>query len=142
METANLISTAEISIDAPAEKVWSALTDGAANKQFMFGADVVSNWTEGSAITWSGEFKGKSYHDKGTILKAVPNETLQYTHFSSMLGKEDKPENYHTVTIQLKETDGKTQVSLAQDKNASEEERMHSAENWKMMLEGLKKVVE
>ena len=108
----------------------------------MFGADVDSDWREGSAITWKGEMKGKKYEDKGVILKVDPEKTLQYSHFSSLSGKPDKPENYHTVTIKLSGTGNKTELTLLQDNNADEAARKESEKNWGGMLEGLKKYVE
>ena len=57
-------------------------------------------------------------------------------------GKPDKPENYHTVTVELYESNGHTRVMLAQDKNKTLESRAHSENNWHAMLNGLKKLVE
>jgi hypothetical protein len=71
-----------------------------------------------------------------------PNQALQYTHFSPLAGLPDKPENYHTVSIQLSIDGNGARVSLTQDNNPTEEARSHSEKNWKMMLEGLKKFVE
>jgi uncharacterized protein YndB with AHSA1/START domain len=137
----NLIAQAMITIDAPRSKVWRALVDSAANKQFMFGADVRSDWKEGSPITWSGEFKGKSFQDKGVILRVQPERVLKYSHFSPLAGKPDKPENYHTVTIELADAGSQTRLVLTQDNNATEQARAESERNWKTMLESLKKVV-
>jgi hypothetical protein len=39
-----------------------------------------------------------------------------------MGGSDDKPENYHTVTYDLAENDGKTTVTLTQDNNATQAE--------------------
>ena len=36
-------------------------------KQYMFGTNVVTDWREGSPITWKGEWQGKSYEDKGVM---------------------------------------------------------------------------
>jgi hypothetical protein len=52
------------------------------------------------------------------------------------------PENYHTVTVELSGAGGQTHVSLAQDNNETEETREHSEQNWHMMLESLKKLLE
>ena len=60
----NLIARASITISAPAEKVWSALVNPEAIKQFMFGTHVVTDWRVGSPITWKGEWQGKSFGDK------------------------------------------------------------------------------
>ena len=80
--TEDLVSTSAITIDAPKSRVWDALTDAAAAKQYMFGADVRSDWNVGSSITWSGEFKGQAFQDKGEVLQAEPGRLLQYSHFS------------------------------------------------------------
>jgi uncharacterized protein YndB with AHSA1/START domain len=140
--TANLIARSSITIDALPAKVWQALVTPAAIKQYMFGTNVTSDWKEGSPITWKGEWQGKAYEDKGVIHQFKPNQALQYTHFSPLAGLPDKPENYHTVSIQLSTDGNGTRVSLTQDNNPTEEARSHSEKNWKMMLEGLKKFVE
>ena len=141
--TKDLIARSSIVVNAPPTKVWEALVSPAALKQYMFGSDVRSDFKEGSPITFSGEWQGKSYQDKGSILKAERNSVLQYSHFSSMSGKPDRPENYHTVTIELSDLGGnRTRVQLTQDNNQNEAERAHSEKNWNMMLTGLKKFVE
>jgi uncharacterized protein YndB with AHSA1/START domain len=140
--TANLIARSSITIGAPPAKIWQALVTPAAIKQYMFGTNVTSDWKEGSPITWKGEWQGKAYEDKGVIRQFKPNQALQYTHFSPLAGLPDKPENYHTVSIQLSPDGNGTRVSLTQDNNPTEEARSHSEKNWKMMLDGLKKFVE
>lgn len=138
----NLIAQASIDIAAPLAQVWQALVDPAAIKQYMFGTNVVSDWQEGSSILWKGEWQGKPYEDRGVILQLKPEHRLQYSHFSPLSGMPDKPENYHTVTIELSPEARQTHVSLSQDNNASEAERADSERNWGMMLAGIKKYVE
>ena len=136
------IARATTTIDAPASRVWDALVDPPSIQQYMFGTNVESDWKEGSAIRWKGEWQGKAYEDKGVIRKIEPPRVLQYTHFSPLAGLPDQPENYHTVTIELNERDGRTDVTLSQDNNPTDEAREHSEKNWRMMLDGLKKFVE
>jgi uncharacterized protein YndB with AHSA1/START domain len=138
----SLIARASVNIDAPSEKVWDALVNPEAIKQYMFGTNVVADWREGSPIMWQGEWQGKPYEDKGVILKFEPGRTLQYSHFSPLSGLPDKPESYHTVTIELSGEGNRTRVSLAQDNNATEQARDHSELNWGMMLTALKKLLE
>ena len=142
MKTANLIATAKTTIDVSANKVWEALVTPEIIKKYMFGTTVISDWKEGSQIIWSGEWNEKSYTDKGVILQFKPGTRLQYSHFSPLSQLADEPENYHTVTIDLTEKDGQTTVSLSQDKNESEQAKKHSEENWKLMLSGLKNLLE
>lgn len=136
------VAHATASINARAAKVWDALVNPSTIKQYMFGTTVTSDWKEGSPITWKGEWKGKAYADKGVILRITPQRLLQYSHFSPLSGQPDKPENYHTVTIELDQAGARTNVKLSQNGNATEEARKHSEQNWATMLDGLKRVVE
>ena len=138
----NLVAKASVVISAHVAKVWMALVDPEAIKQYMFGTTVVSDWHEGSPITWKGEWQGKSYEDKGVILQFKPERTMQYSHFSGLSGLSDKPENYHIVTIELSDENTQTRISLTQDKNATKGERAESEKNWGTMLAALKKLLE
>jgi uncharacterized protein YndB with AHSA1/START domain len=140
--TKGLIATASTTVQAPASAVWEALVNPAKIKEYMFGTNVESDWKEGSAIVWKGEWKGKPYQDKGQIRRMTPGRVLEYTHFSPLAGQPDKPENYHTVTIELSGNNGTTNVRLSQDNNANEQAKQESEKNWTMMLDRLKKVVE
>jgi len=137
-----LIATVSSTVRAPVSEVWAALVTPKTIKEYMFGTTVKSDWKVGSKITWNGEWKGRPYEDKGEILELEPQHLLSYSHFSPLTGKPDEPDNYHTVTIELSEQPKGTLVTLSQDNNATEQEREHSEQNWKMVLEGLKKVVE
>jgi uncharacterized protein YndB with AHSA1/START domain len=138
----DLLARASTTVNAPKERVWRALVDPDAIRQYMFGTNVSSDWKEGSPITWKGEWKGASYEDKGTILNVEPGRLLRYSHFSPLSKLEDRPENYHTVTIELSGDDDHTEITLTQDNSATVEERDHSQKNWEMMLESLKAYLE
>jgi uncharacterized protein YndB with AHSA1/START domain len=140
--TTGVVATSEIEVDADAERVWRALTDPDQVAQYFLGSKVKSSWEEGSPITWSGEWEGKPYEDKGEVKVADEPHRLVVTHFSPLSGQPDKPENYHTLSYALSESDGHTKVVFTQDNNPDEDAAKHSQENWDMMLQGLKKVVE
>ena len=108
----------------------------------MVGTRVESQWRPGSDITWQGEWEGKRYRDKGKITALQRERRLQYTHFSPLSGLPDRPENYHTVTIELTPRHHSTRVTLTQDNNPSDEARKHSEKNWDTMLVALKRFVE
>jgi len=133
-------SKVEATFNAPVEKVWDAITKPELVKQYMFGTDMsVSSWEVGGRITYRGEWEGKAYEDKGEILELEPKKLLKATYWSSMSGKEDKPENYEKITYLLQEEAGKTKMTITQE---SPEKNEQSGENWQMVLDGLKKVVE
>ena len=142
MNTEDIIARVSTTIEAPKEKVWEALVTPEIIKQYFFGTEVKSDFKEGSPITWSGEWQGKSYEDKGQIRENEPGRRLKFTHFSPASGEKDIQDNYHIVTIVLDERSKKTLVTLTQDNNHSEQAREHSEKNWHAMVDGLKKVVE
>jgi uncharacterized protein YndB with AHSA1/START domain len=132
-----------ITIHASAAEIWKAITTPATISQYLMGTKVHTDWKEGSAITYEGEYDGKKYKDKGTIRQFVPEKIFQSTYWSSMGGKPDKPENYNLVTYKLTpKGKNSTQVALLQDNVGSEKEKKHLTDNWKMVLKGLKSVVE
>jgi len=136
------VAMADVDIAATPDRVWAALTDPAQIEKYMMGAQVETDWRVGSPITWKGEFQGQRYEDRGEILEYEPNRRLGMTHFSPLSGAEDRPENYHHVVFELDDEADRTHLALRQDGNSSDEEAAHSAQNWQMMLDGLKKVAE
>ncbi|HJV97530.1 MAG TPA: SRPBCC domain-containing protein [Arthrobacter sp.] len=140
--SANHVATSTITIDAPPDRVWNVITDPQAVKEFMFGADLETDWTVGAPIAWRGEWEGKPYEDKGKILEVEPGQKLVHSHFSPLGGEEDKPENYHTLTWTLEDKSGQTQLTLSQDNNATEEAAEHSKGMWDMLVADVKKITE
>ena len=140
--TTDFVATASITIESSADAVWAALTDPAIVKEYMFGTELESSFEVGGPITWSGEWEGKPYQDKGTVMAVDPAERLQVTHFSPLTGAEDVPENYHTVEYTLHDNGHRTLVTITQDNNADADAQAHSEANWNATLLGLKKSVE
>jgi uncharacterized protein YndB with AHSA1/START domain len=136
--------TAEISIIIAADRkaVWEALTKPELVKEYFFGTTLSTTWEPGSPIIFSGEWQGKEYQDKGTVLAYTDNEMLQYTYWSSMSGIEDKPENYVPVTYRIGGEDGHVTVTIIQENIPTDQMREHSIENWKKVLKALKQMME
>ena len=128
-------------IKAPVEKVWEALTNPEIVKQYFFGSDQKTDWNIGSQILWTGEYDGKTYTDKGVVLEFLQNQKLSYSYLSNWSGLEDRPENYLFVTYEVVPAVGGTELTITQS-NYDEERARHSAENWKVVIDGLKKIVE
>ena len=137
-----LTAHATVTINAPPSTVWNALVNPELIQQYLFGTEVVADWKVGNPIIWKGVWEGKPYEDKGRILEFVPEKRLVTTHWSPLSGTPDVPENYHTVTYELAPEDGGTKLTLTQDNNATEEEKYHSEQYWKMVLGGIKKLLE
>ena len=76
-----LIAEISISVNATPAQVWNVLTTPELIKRYLMGTDVITDWKEGSTITYSGVYEGKKYHDKGIIRKTEPIKILQSTYF-------------------------------------------------------------
>ena len=139
---ANLTLKTSLDINAPASKVLEALTNPAIVKQYFFGTNVKSDWKKGSPIFWEGEWEGKSYKDTGTILEIDPGRMVKYDYWSSMSGTENIPENYVDVTYELSEKDGKTTLTITQERIKSEESKQHSEQNWQWVFGKMKEMIE
>ena len=139
-----------ILIDAPASKVWDALTKPEQTKKYMFGCETVSDWKAGSPLLWQANYEGKdTVFVKGTIVRIEPEKFLAYTTFDPNSAIEDIPENYLTVTYELATENGKTLFTVTQgdySKVAEGERRYAEAHNggegWNPILVEIKKLVE
>ena len=136
------ISKARAIINTSTSKVWDALTKPELIKQYMFGTEVITDWQVGSPITYKGIWDGKAYEDKGKVLQIEIEKLLVSTFWSSLAGLPDIPENYKTVRYELVPEDNGTRLTITQDNNDSQEEATHSEQNWKMVLDGMKKLLE
>jgi uncharacterized protein YndB with AHSA1/START domain len=136
-------ATLTILIAAAPDRVWAALTEPDLVRRYMHGTTMASSWIVGDPITWTGEWKGQAYVDRGIVLEVDPVQHLRYTHWSPMGGSADRPENYHTVAFDLAADGDGTRLSLSQDNNPSQAVANAMAErNWAPMLDGLKDVAE
>jgi uncharacterized protein YndB with AHSA1/START domain len=136
------IAKAAIFINSPASRVWEALTNPDLIKQYLFGTQVTTDWKVGSPITYTGTWEGKVYEDKGKILQVEPGKLLVSTFWSSLSGLPDVPESYQTVRYELSPEGGGTRLTVTQDNNATPEAASHSEQNWNLVLDGLKKILE
>jgi uncharacterized protein YndB with AHSA1/START domain len=138
----DFVAESSATIEAPPGRVWEVITDPAATKEFMFGAELATDWSVGGPITWRGSWEGNEYEDKGVILDVQPGSRLVYTHFSPLGGQEDKPENYHTLTWTLQDQGGRTLLTLAQDNNPTAESAEHSQGMWDRLVADVKRLSE
>lgn len=137
-----LVAKKSIHINADAASVWDALVNPDKIKHYLFGTETISEWKVGSRITYKGVWQGKEYEDGGTILQLVPEKIFQSTYWSSMAGTENIPENYATVTYELMKESNGIILTITQDNCKTPEQQKHSEDNWGMVLEELKKLVE
>jgi uncharacterized protein YndB with AHSA1/START domain len=111
-----LTVTNTITIQAPAARVWDALTNPEMTKKYMFGCEALSDWKPGSPLLWKGKFNGlEMVAVKGEVIKIEPGKSLAYTTIDpNNPAVPDLPENYLTVTYDLSEQDGHTLLTVSQ----------------------------
>ncbi len=136
------VSRVSIAIDASSADVWDALVNPATAKAYFFGAEVRSDWKEGSPITFTGAFNGKSYHEKGTILQCRPQKLLQYSHWSDLEQLPDLLEYYRTWTFRIESGDPGVVLSVTEDNIPDETTRSRSDEFWSGVLSTIKEIAE
>ncbi|GLQ57307.1 SRPBCC family protein [Devosia nitrariae] len=135
----------DTTIAADPGAVWAAMT---ARQSAMFpGTTVETDWVVGHPITFSGEWNGKPFKDRGEIESVEEGRELSFTHWSELSGQPDRPENYHVVRYRLDPQGDRTKVSLAQFNRGSKTDidagtRADYEKNWRMMLDSLKNAVE
>ncbi len=140
-----------ITINAPATKVWEALTNPEQTKKYMFGCETVSDWKVGSTLLWQAEYEGKNMiFVKGNILKIESGKHLSYSVFDpNNTSIKDIPENYLTVTYELTEQNGQSILNVTQgdyntvaDGERRYKESYNNGEGWNPILVRIKELVE
>lgn len=146
-----LVITNSIVINASVAKVWDALINPEQTKKYMFGCEAISDWKVGSELLWRGNYEGKEMvFVKGSIIKFVPEKLLVYTTIDpNNPGLADIPENYLTVTYELKSENASTIFTVTQgdySKVQEGEKRFQDSHNngegWNPILVQIKKLVE
>lgn len=138
----NLIAKASIDINASKEQVWDALVNPEKVSQYMFGSKVKSDFKPNSSISFTGEYNGKPYEEKGTVLNVVEGQELKYKTCNMQSGQQDSEENYHTITIRLSAKGNAVNVTLEQDNNENEKMQEQSSKNWEGALKKMKEIAE
>jgi len=132
-----------ITIDAPIERVWEALVDPQIVARYLHGTVLAADWRPGGVVTWSGEWQGQAYTDKGVVLRFEPPHAVSTTHWSPMSGAVDSPENYHHVTYELASHDGATTLTLTHGNSPTLADAESMVTNaWAPVLADLKREVE
>jgi uncharacterized protein YndB with AHSA1/START domain len=137
-ESQSFASRADIVVDASPEDVWAILTSSEKFGEVMFGSTITTDWKVGGPITYSGQWQGKPFEDKGRILELDRPKTFRSTHVAGS----DTSHTEHEVAFTLEPEGGGTRVRVSQDNNPSQEAADKSAKNWEMTLKNLKKVAE
>ena len=147
MEKLFVIKTIEI--NAPASKVWDALTMREYTDQwaleFTSGAEfhIESDWNPGSPVLWTGQ--DGSVIVQGNVTALEPQKFLRFTVFD-VRGEKPPVTDEDGITYELTEQNGKTLLRISQGDFSSmaegEKYRNLSAEIWDRVLLKMKALAE
>jgi uncharacterized protein YndB with AHSA1/START domain len=137
-----ITTSSSVSIDAPVDEVWRALTTPELIQRWFFGVQTESDWTQGSPIVHRGEWQGKPYVDKGEIVRIEPPHVLVHTHWSELSGTPDTPEHHQEVAWEVAERDGGSELTVTEHNLPSDEAKATSDQAWAMVLRNLKAMLE
>jgi uncharacterized protein YndB with AHSA1/START domain len=131
-----------VTIHAPVDDVWRALTDSQMIRQYFFGVETMGEWKEGNTILYKGEWQGKKFESKARVLQVEDQKLLKYSYWSNMSGMPDVPENYHIITYHLEKEDNSTVLTMTEENLDNEEMVGRSAKLWDMVFQNLQKLLE
>ncbi len=138
-----------IEINAPASKVWNALTRREYTDQwaleFTGGAEfhIESDWNPGSPVLWTGQ--DGSVIVQGNVTSLEPHKFLRFTVFD-VRGEKPSVTEEDGITYELTEQNGKTLLKISQGDFSTmtegEKYRNLSAEIWDRVLPKVKELAE
>jgi len=136
--------TKEIIISATPSLVWQALTVSVQMAAWMAETpiEIRTTWQVGSPIIIQGPWYKTGFVNKGFALAYEPEQTLQYSHLSSLSHLPDEPASYTILSFRLVAKEGKTQLTFTATNFPTEVIYRHFAFYWNVALELLKKYVE
>jgi uncharacterized protein YndB with AHSA1/START domain len=70
-----------VKINAPARKVWLAVTVPDLVKQWQYGSDLLTTWEVGTPIIFRNEWNGRVFEQKGNVLEFLPESRLKHYFF-------------------------------------------------------------
>lgn len=131
-----------ITINAPTQRVWDALTKPELVRLWQYGSDLVTDWDIGGDIRFRTEWEGRIFEQWGKVLEIRPNELIKYSLFAPRPDLEDKPENYFIMNYVLTADNGQTNLEIIQEDNRQNavQEEPQGEEN--PILQSLKKFAE
>ncbi len=138
------LATKTININAPASKVWEALTNPDLMKKWMSETEIeiITDWQVGSPMTIRGNLHGIKFKNTGTVLQFEPEQILRYSHLSSLSRLPDKTENYSIIEFKLSPLADQTALTLTLSIFPTETIYKHLAFYWNVTLEILKRLIE
>jgi uncharacterized protein YndB with AHSA1/START domain/DNA-binding transcriptional ArsR family regulator len=125
----------EIYIRTTPERLWEAITDAEVRAKYQFGAEVRSDWTEGSRYELSSP-KADGLLAEGENLEVDPPRRLVQS-FQALWGEDVKSEGTSRVTWEIEPVGDSCRLTVTHDQ-LREDANDQLYGGWPMILSGLK----
>jgi len=133
----------EILIDAPVERVFSALTSSDEIPQFYPLKSVESTWEVGGDVLYRGEVESAPFTDYGVIEQLDVPSVYRYRYWSDNHGTQRVAGNFISIEYQLTRADNGTRLTLFQSNIKSPDlYQLMETQVWDFLLGSLKKYLE
>jgi uncharacterized protein YndB with AHSA1/START domain len=136
------VSTSAITINAPRDVVWSALTEPIHVRRWQYNSDLATDWEVGHSIRFSAEWQGQVFEQWGTVLDFDRPNRVRYSLFAPRPGLEDRPEHYFTMTYELSDVADGTRVTFIHEDPREIDGIENTVDEEDPVLTGLRDVVE
>jgi uncharacterized protein YndB with AHSA1/START domain len=136
------ISRSAVSVKAPREVVWAAITVPEHVREWQYNSDLETDWIVGRPIRFRAQWQGQTFEQWGTVEEFIPPSRLRYSLFAPRPGLADLPENYFTMTYQLVDVEGGTEVSFIHEDPRTSEDAEEVSEEENPVLTALRDVAE
>jgi len=119
-----MIIKEEVIFKASLEKVWDLLINPAMTKQYMFGCELLSDWTIGSEVLWKGRTENgdEMIYVKGKVIEFQEGKKVTSTTFDPNSGMEDIPENHVNLCYEIEAVKEGTKLTITQGDFAGAED--------------------
>ncbi len=133
----------QIELNAPIERVFTALTNSEEILKYFPLKSVESTWSVGSSVLYKGEVNGVPFTDFGIIEKLTSPTEYCYKYWSDNHGTARTEENYLTISYSLERSNERTVLTAKQSNIKSPE--MYELMNdqvWSYLLNSFKEYIE
>lgn len=131
----DVVITRSAILNAPASRVWEALTNPELTKRYYYNCEVQSEWTPGSALRWKGTYDGRDIDAEGQILEIVPGKRVKFSGFDRLAaGDISKSGDIH-ITHELVPQGTATKLLTTIDHFEGDETRAeYAADQWDLEI--------
>lgn len=106
----------EVIFKADVKEVWNLLINPEMTKQYMYGCELISDWSIGSEVLWKGKTEDgqEVVYVKGKVLEYEEGKKVVSTTFDPNSGMADIPANHVELSYELEQMDEGTKLTIIQ----------------------------